>query len=122
MLNEDLRYRAIWCGWCEEETRVSVEKPEYCAHCGKRKVKLTRRQRHVRDAILDIQNEVGAIATAGGHPPVVLINPEELARIEELIAAEAWPQGWDGNELRGDQLVTQIVGEGVAQALLLEDA
>ena len=38
--------------------------------------------------VLDIQRRAG----------VDLINAEEEARIRELIAAETWPRGWDGDE------------------------
>lgn len=42
--------------------------------------------------VLDIQARAG----------VDLINEEERARIEELIAADTWPNGWRGDEITGD--------------------
>jgi DNA sulfur modification protein DndC len=71
--------------------------------------------------VLAIQAEVNAGAAEVGQPPVELINPEEHARIEALIAAETWPQGWDGTEQHGDVLLPQVMANGALQALLLEE-
>lgn len=32
---------------------------------------------------------------------------EEIARIEELIAANTWPQGWTGDEVQGNELIEE---------------
>jgi DNA sulfur modification protein DndC len=47
--------------------------------------------------ILAIQNEVNAGAP-GRFARFELLDGEEVARIEELIAAGTWPDGWDGTE------------------------
>lgn len=55
------------------------------------------------ETVLDIQARVNA----GGEPEVSLINAEELARINELIAANTWPQGWTGEEVQGNELIEE---------------
>lgn len=50
------------------------------------------------DKILDIQRRAN----------VDLINPEEEARIRELIALNTWPNKWNGTEVTGDQLIDQV--------------
>lgn len=45
-----------------------------------------------------IQAEVNTLAQAQGMSPVSLISLEEEVRIEELVAANTWPQGWTGTE------------------------
>lgn len=70
-------------------------------------------------AVLQIQAEVNRLGRAGGHPEVTILTTEEAARIEELIAAETWPDKWVGNEIRGDALVDVVLGEGIAQPTLL---
>jgi DNA sulfur modification protein DndC len=49
------------------------------------------------ERVLGIQAACNAAARAG-RPEIDLINAEEEARIRELIAAETWPDGWDGDE------------------------
>ncbi|HZO72805.1 MAG TPA: phosphoadenosine phosphosulfate reductase family protein [Ktedonobacteraceae bacterium] len=69
--------------------------------------------------VLAIQEEVNAQARQDGRPSIDLINAEEQARILELIAENTWPQGWTGEEVRGDVLVPQVVADGIVQSLLL---
>ena len=71
------------------------------------------------DWILDLQGDINREAERQDRPRVELINAEELARIEELIAAETWPQGWDGSEAPADLLLPQVVADGVTQNVLL---
>ena len=68
--------------------------------------------------VLAIQDEVNTQARAEGRPEVVILATEEVARIEELIAADTWPELWDGSEVRGDVLVDQVLAEGVIQPIL----
>lgn len=68
--------------------------------------------------ILRIEAEVNAGATQAGQPEICLINSEELARIKELIAAETWPEKWDGTEHRGDEWLPEILPDGTVQPLL----
>jgi DNA sulfur modification protein DndC len=68
--------------------------------------------------VLAIQEEVHATARALGRPEVVILAPEEVARIEELWAANTWPELWDGSEVRGDALVDLVLAEGIVQPIL----
>lgn len=66
------------------------------------------------DKIIDIQNRVNA----GDHRGLrfELINPEEEARIRQLIDGGTWPDGWDGDEPRADQWQpVTIYGNGTEQ-------
>jgi DNA sulfur modification protein DndC len=69
--------------------------------------------------VLAIQFEVNAAAARDSRPQIDLINEHERERIEALIDAGTWPDGWDGTEPRGDKLLRQVKGEGIAQELLL---
>jgi DNA sulfur modification protein DndC len=70
------------------------------------------------EQVLAIQDEVNQAARALGRPEVVILSPEEAARIKELIAANTWPELWDGSEVRGDALIDQVVAEGIVQPIL----
>jgi DNA sulfur modification protein DndC len=69
-------------------------------------------------SVLQIQEDINIAAQTHGRPELSLINAEEQARIEELIGANTWPQGWDGNEIRGDELYEITAREGLKQPLL----
>ncbi len=69
-------------------------------------------------AVLAIQREINGAARVAGQTEMSLINDEERARIEELIATETWPNGWDGTEVRADVVLPQVVREGMLQPLL----
>ena len=75
-------------------------------------------RRYGLSVILAAQAEVNAVADTQGRPRISLINDEELARVHELIAAETWPNGWAGDEVRGDVSLDQVIAEGVRQPLL----
>lgn len=68
--------------------------------------------------VLDIQRRCNEVAIVGGRPLVDLINAEEEARIRELIAAQTWPDKWDGSEPTGDVMLESIFADGTAQPLL----
>ncbi len=68
--------------------------------------------------VLDIQTEVNTAARLLSRPEVVILAPEEVARINELITANTWPELWDGTEVRGDALVDQVLAEGIVQPIL----
>jgi DNA sulfur modification protein DndC len=55
---------------------------------------------------------------------ISLINPEEEARIRELIAAGTWPDGWEGDEPAADTVMPIVYQNGAVQPLLFsaEDA
>lgn len=78
-------------------------------------------RRSMLEQVLAIQEEVNRAARAQGMPEVILINEEELARIEELIAANTWPNQWDGTEARGNVMVPEILPDGNIQQLLFEE-
>ena len=78
-------------------------------------------RRSMLEQVLAIQGEVNRAAKAQGLPEVVLINEEELARIEELMAANTWPNQWDGTEVRGDAMLPEILPDGNIQQLLFEE-
>jgi DNA sulfur modification protein DndC len=73
------------------------------------------------EQVLTIQGEVNRAARAQGMPEVVLINEEELTRIEELMAANTWPNQWDGTEARGDAMLPEVLPDGNVQQLLFEE-
>lgn len=69
--------------------------------------------------ILSIQSACNEGAAATGRPLVDILNAEEENRIRELIAAQTWPQGWDGDEPRADTPLDAIYQDGSVQPLLL---
>jgi DNA sulfur modification protein DndC len=71
--------------------------------------------------VLEIQEAINRAARAQGRPEVSLINAEEQARIEALIAANTWPQKWSGTEVTGDVLLPQVGPGGSVQDLLLQE-
>lgn len=70
------------------------------------------------DSILTIQAECNAAAGAADRPGVDMLNAEEEARIRELIAAETWPNGWDGDEPNGETPLDAVYADGTIQPLL----
>lgn len=68
--------------------------------------------------ILAVQDEVNEAANRLGRPGLDLLNPEEEARIRELIAAGTWPNGWDGSEPTADTLMDEVGRDGSIQPLL----
>lgn len=73
------------------------------------------------DRILTIQAECNRVARATGRPLIDLIDAEEEARIRELIAAQTWPQGWDGDEPTGDVVLDVVYANGAVQPRLFAD-
>ncbi len=68
--------------------------------------------------ILEIQKEVNVEALSTGRPTISLINPEEEARIRELIELKTFPNRWSGEELRGDIMLPEVYPNGDKQLLL----
>ena len=77
-------------------------------------------RRWMLEQVLAIQDEVNAVAQLLGKPEITLINDEELVRIEELIAANTYPEKWDGTEHRGDEWLPEILPDGSLQPLLFD--
>ncbi|KVU18276.1 phosphoadenosine phosphosulfate reductase family protein [Burkholderia ubonensis] len=73
------------------------------------------------DRILSIQAECNRVARATGRPVIDLIDAEEEARIRELIAAQTWPQGWDGDEPTGDAVLDVVYANGAVQPRLFAE-
>lgn len=70
------------------------------------------------ERILAIQADCNAAAVALGRPQISLINAEEEARIRELIAANTWPDGWEGDEPAADTVMPIVYQNGAVQPLL----
>jgi DNA sulfur modification protein DndC len=70
------------------------------------------------DRVLSIQAECNEAAIRLGRPTVDILNSEEEARIRELIAAETWPQGWDGDEPTADTPLDKVFADGSVQPLI----
>jgi DNA sulfur modification protein DndC len=68
--------------------------------------------------VLAIQAEVNAAAEHLGRPRIDILNAEEEARIQELIAAKTWPEKWDGSEPTADVLLDVHHADGSVQPLL----
>lgn len=75
----------------------------------------------ILEQVLQIQDEVNIVARAEDKPELSLINDEELARIHQLIAANVYPERWDGTEPRGDTLLPTLFSDGTVQPLLFDD-
>lgn len=69
--------------------------------------------------VLGIQARCNAAARRLGRPEIDILNAEEVARINELIDAGTWPQGWDGDEPTGDVPMDMIYRDGSVQPLLV---
>lgn len=78
-------------------------------------------RRWMLEQVLAIQNEVNQVANTHDRPAISLINAEELARIEELIATNQYPDKWDGTEPRGDEWLPEIFSDGSIQPLLFNE-
>lgn len=76
-------------------------------------------RRYGLSTVLSVQDKVNAVAHAQGRPEINLINAEELERINELIAANTWPQRWTGKEFLGDVLIPLIHQSGAVQDILM---
>lgn len=70
------------------------------------------------ERVLAIQAECNAAAAVQRRPTIDLINPEEEARIRELIALETWPNGWDGDEPLATTVMETVYQDGSIQPLL----
>jgi DNA sulfur modification protein DndC len=71
------------------------------------------------DRVLDIQTRVNAAAIQLRRPTIDILNDDEQARIRELIAAETWPNGWDGDEPTADTPMASVFSDGTVQELLI---
>lgn len=74
--------------------------------------------RRQRDRMRAIQRAVNEAAVTLGRPTIDILNEEETRRIVELIAAQTWPDGWDGTESHADVPLDKILRGGAVQPLL----
>ncbi len=74
-----------------------------------------------RGEVLSIESEINQAAIALNRPTISLINPQELNRIDELIATRAYPEKWNGTEPRGDEWLPEILPDGSIQNLLFDE-
>jgi DNA sulfur modification protein DndC len=70
------------------------------------------------ETVLRIQADVNAEADRLSRPRVDILNPEEEARIRELIAANTWPNKWTGDEPTADVAQDVIYPDGYRMNLL----
>lgn len=75
-------------------------------------------RRWALDQVLSIQDEVNTEAHARGRPGVDLLNAVEIDRINQLIDAGTWPEGWDGTEPLATELLDKVYQDGSVQPLL----
>lgn len=71
------------------------------------------------DRILAIQAACNAAARSLNRPTIDILNREEEKRIRDLIAAQTWPNGWDGDEPTADTPMDMIFRDGSVQPLLV---
>ena len=70
-------------------------------------------RRWALDRVLAIQARCNRAGGLKGVERVDILNDAEVSRIEELIAAGTWPDGWDGSEPRADApLARQYLPDG----------
>lgn len=70
------------------------------------------------DQVLAVQRECNLAALALARPAIDILNAEEESRIRELIAAETWPDGWEGDEPTADTVMETVYQNGAVQPLL----
>lgn len=68
--------------------------------------------------VLRIQDRVNTAAIHLKRPMVNHLDDEEIDRIEHLIAAETWPDGWGGTEPSGEVVLPDYHADGSIQHLL----
>lgn len=68
--------------------------------------------------VMAIQSDVNHRAELLGRPKIDLLNAAELARVNELIDAGQWPDGWSGDEPIASEPVDLIMANGSVQPLL----
>ncbi|RSK29872.1 phosphoadenosine phosphosulfate reductase domain-containing protein [Hymenobacter metallilatus] len=62
--------------------------------------------------VLTMQAACNELAVAQGRRKVDILNPEEVARIEELMAANTWPDKWTGEEPTAAVVQDQMYPDG----------
>lgn len=67
------------------------------------------------EQVMKIQDDIWISAETQNRPKPELISHEEYWRIIELIEAKTYPNGWDGTEMRGDEMTDKIHRDGTIQ-------
>jgi len=62
--------------------------------------------------ILDIQYEVNEAAERLGRPEIDILNEDEYWRILKLIEDRTFPNGWTGDEVKGDVILDKKYADG----------
>ncbi len=75
-------------------------------------------RQHGLETVLAIQREVNEAAIRLHRPIIDILNTDEEARIRELISLNTWPEGWDGTEPAGDELLDKVFADGLVQPLI----
>lgn len=73
------------------------------------------------DKVLGIQARVNAEAERLARPRLDLINPQEEARIRELIALGTWPDGWNGDEPSATVWLDRVNQDGSVEPILFRE-
>lgn len=68
--------------------------------------------------VLAMQQACNDAADSLGRDRIDILNAEEVTRIRELIAAQTWPDGWEGDEPRADSVMETVYANGAVQPLL----
>lgn len=69
-------------------------------------------RKYFYDQIIDIQNEVNAMAKKIDMPTIFLINSEEAKAIKKMIKDEVYPNGWDGTEPIASKPLDKMYSDG----------
>lgn len=78
-------------------------------------------RRHGMATVLAVQTEVNEEAARLGRPLIDILNAEEVARIEELIAANTWPNRWTGSEILGNVQIPKLYADGTVQSAMFDE-
>ena len=62
---------------------------------------------------------LGRVKDIQARAGVDLINAEEEAKIVELIEAQTWPRGWDGNEPLASTPFENVAPDGSTQTAMM---
>jgi DNA sulfur modification protein DndC len=65
--------------------------------------------------VMRIQSEINIEARRLGSPTVSLLNPHEIIAINVMIAANTWPNGWEGTEKNAAEPFLQRYENGTTQ-------
>lgn len=118
------RMRLLYEEWRKFENRLQ----ERVGHWTKKRFVYTNRKGPLTLAarlkgladVLAIQEEINMAAIKLSRPEFYLLDTEEINRIKELIELKTWPQGWDGSEPNGGELLPEYYPDGSYQPALFD--